>query len=86
MKQHRQQVRQLIEQIIKSGDVSGAMSQALSVVDEIFIQELQAMIEEARKQGDLERSSKLQQMVGGLAAGQRPARARVGGRIPGCAG
>jgi hypothetical protein len=69
---HRQQVRQLIEQILKAGDVSAAMSQALSVVDEVFVQELQAMIEEARKQGDLERSSKLQQMVGVLQQASAP--------------
>jgi hypothetical protein len=69
---HRQQVRQLIEQIIISGDVSGSMSQALNVVDEVFIQELQAMIEEARKGGDLDRSSKLQQMVAVLQQASAP--------------
>jgi hypothetical protein len=69
---HRQQVRQLIEQILKAGDINAAMSQALSVVDEVFIQELQVMIDEARKQGDLERSSKLQQMVGVLQQASAP--------------
>ena len=72
LEEHRQQMRQLIEQILKSSDISAAMSQALSVVDEIFIQELQQMVDEARKQGDLERSSKLQQMVGVLQQASSP--------------
>lgn len=72
LEEHRQQMRQLIEQILKASDISAAMSQALSVVDEIFIQELQQMVDEARKQGDLERSSKLQQMVGVLQQSSSP--------------
>jgi hypothetical protein len=63
MEAHRQQTRQLIDQILKASDIQAAMAQALGAVDETFIQELQSLLGEARQQGDLEKSSKLQQMV-----------------------
>jgi hypothetical protein len=70
--QHRQQTRQLIEQILGSGDVTAAMTQALSVVDETFIQEIQSMLEEARDQGDIEKSGKLKQMIDVLQQASAP--------------
>jgi hypothetical protein len=70
--QHRQQTRQLIEQILGSGDVTAAMTQALSVVDETFIQEIQSMLEEARDQGDIEKSGKLKQMIDVLQRASAP--------------
>lgn len=72
MEAHRQQTRQLIEQILQSGDIPGTMSQALGAVDETFIQELQGMLDEARQQGDLEKSGKLQQIVDVLQQASAP--------------
>jgi hypothetical protein len=72
MEAHRQQTRQLIEEILNSGDVTAAMAQALGVVDEAFIQELQTMLEETRAQGDLDKSSKLKQMVDVLQQASAP--------------
>jgi len=43
--------------------VAAAMEQTLVAVDEFFIQEVNQLLEEARKQGDLSRSSKLQKML-----------------------
>jgi hypothetical protein len=63
MEAHRQQTRQLIDQILKASDIAAATTQALGAVDEIFIQELQNQLDEAHKQGDLEMSAKLQQIV-----------------------
>ena len=72
MEAHRQQTRQLIEQILKTNDISAATSQALGAVDETFIQELQHLLDEARKQGDLEKSAKLQQIVDVLQQASAP--------------
>jgi hypothetical protein len=72
MEAHRQETRQLIEQILSAGDVTAAMSQALGVVDETFIQELQAMLDETRAQSDLDKSSKLKQMVDVLQQASAP--------------
>jgi hypothetical protein len=72
MEAHRQQTRQLIEEILNSGDVTAAMAQALGAVDEAFIQELQTMLEETRAQGDLDKSSKLKQMVDVLQQASAP--------------
>jgi hypothetical protein len=72
METHRQQTRQLIDQILKANDVSAATSQALGAVDEIFIQELQQLMDEARKNGDLEKSAKLQQIVDVLQQASAP--------------
>lgn len=63
MEAHRQQTRQLIGEILKASDVTAAMTQALGAVDETFIHELQTMLDEARQQGDLEQSGKLQKLV-----------------------
>lgn len=72
MEAHRQQTRQVIEQIITASDVTAAMSQALGAVDETFVQELQHLLDEARQQGNLEKSSKLQQMVDVLQQASAP--------------
>jgi hypothetical protein len=69
---HRQQTRQLIEQILGASDVTAAMTQALGAVDEIFIQELQSMLDETRAQGDFEKSGKLKQMIDVLQQASAP--------------
>lgn len=53
----------LVEAILKSENVGQAMIENLPAVDELFLQELQRIQEEARRQGDLEKLSKLQQIT-----------------------
>ena len=60
---HVKQIHQLIEVILQEDNVQEAMERSLSVVDEYFIRELDAMLQAARKRGDLEQSGKLQLMV-----------------------
>jgi hypothetical protein len=69
---HRQESRQVIDAIIQTDDIPAAMEQVLQGVDEIFVKELQSMLAEARKNGDLGRSAKLQQMVDYLQKASAP--------------
>ena len=58
-----EQIRQAIQSILQSPDIPQAMTRVLPNVDEIFMAELEQMLKEARKEGNLEQSSKLQQMI-----------------------
>jgi len=60
---HILEIRQLIDMILQAEDTNAAMSQSMPYVDEYFIQELNRLLEEARNQGDLEKSSKLGKMA-----------------------
>ncbi len=60
---HVQEVRQLIQAILDAEDVGEAMKQSLPAVDEYFAREVEQMLQAARRAGDLEQSSKLQQMI-----------------------
>jgi len=60
---HILEIRQLIDMILQAEDTNAAMSQSMPYVDEYFIQELNRILEEARNQGDLEKSSKLGKMA-----------------------
>lgn len=55
--------RQALEEIIQTADPIQTLEQNLGAVDEFFIQELNASLQAARQEGDLERSAKLQKMV-----------------------
>ncbi|HSO26603.1 MAG TPA: CpXC domain-containing protein [Anaerolineales bacterium] len=66
------EARDVIEQIVNAPDVAGTMQQALQVVDEFFVQELNAALEQSRQQGDLERSAKLRQMVDVIQSASAP--------------
>jgi hypothetical protein len=55
--------RQLLEQVLQSNEIKEAVHQIFPSVDEFFMQALQTEIESARKSGDLERSSKLQEVM-----------------------
>jgi len=59
----RKQIHQLIEAILKAPDLEQALSKALPALDEVFEQELESMLQEARTQGDLDRSGKLQKII-----------------------
>jgi len=60
---HIKQIRQLIEAILQSENIAQAMEQNLAAVDEYFMAEVSRMLDEARKNGDLEKSSKLQMIA-----------------------
>jgi hypothetical protein len=57
-----QQSRQLLNKILEAQDVDQAIAQSLPAVDDFFLQELNVALEAARKQGDLEKISKLQKV------------------------
>ncbi len=57
------QARQLLDKILESQDISESTAQSLPAVDDLFLRELNARMEAARKQGDLEKISKIQQVV-----------------------
>lgn len=58
-----QQSRKLLNAIVQSDDVEQAMMQSIPAVDEYFVQELNNLLDAARKQGDLEKTGKLQKIV-----------------------
>jgi hypothetical protein len=60
---HVQEQRSLINKILQETDVKNAMQNYLPAIDEYFIRELEQRLEDARKQGDLEKIGKLQDMV-----------------------
>ncbi len=60
---HRQESHELIEALLKTDRIEEAIGQVLPAIDEIFINELDAMLKEARSKGDFDRSGKLQQIA-----------------------
>lgn len=71
---HREQSRELVEAILQAEDIGEAIAQSMPAMDEVFSQEVEDMQKEARSKGDLERSSKLQQILDAIAqAAQAPA-------------
>ncbi len=74
MEEHRKQSHELIEAILETNEIDQAVAQALPAVDEIFMQELQDMLKEARDKGDLSRSGGLQKIIETLQkSAQQPA-------------
>jgi hypothetical protein len=59
----KQEARNLLADILNEEDIGEAMLQTLPAVDEFFLQELNAAIETARKEGDLEKLGKLQKII-----------------------
>jgi hypothetical protein len=57
------QIRQLLNKILEAEDVEDAIGQNISAVDELFMQELNAAMDAARKQGDLVKIGKLQKIL-----------------------
>ena len=56
------QAKKYLNTILQAADVKEAMTQNLSVVDEFFVQAFNEEMEAARKEGDLEKISKLKQL------------------------
>lgn len=65
---------QLLEQVLKEADVTAAIQQVLPEVDEFFIQALNSAFESARRNGDLERISKLQKVQEVLQQASQPSK------------
>jgi len=63
VEEHVRQTREGINKILQANDVAAAMEQTLAAVDEFFIREVNQLLEEARRQGDLAKSGKLQKML-----------------------
>jgi hypothetical protein len=55
--------RKLLETILSSPDIEKAVEQNLDQMDEFFNQVLKTALEDARQRGDLERSSKINQVI-----------------------
>jgi hypothetical protein len=58
-----QQAQQQVNSILQADDITEAMMQNLGVIDDFFIQELVRQQEQARAQGDLEKSAKVQEAL-----------------------
>lgn len=63
MEKRVQAARQLIKELLEEEDISEATMQSLPVIDDFFLQELNTVMEAARKQGDLEKLGRLQKIV-----------------------
>lgn len=62
----KQEAHRLIDELMKAEDIEKAIESNLGRVDEFMVQELNASLEEARRAGDLERSSKLGRIMEAL--------------------
>lgn len=56
------QARELLNHLLQAENLEEAMVQTLPAIDEIFIHELENALEAARKEGDLDKSAKLNKM------------------------
>lgn len=63
MEARAQQSRQLLHSILDASDIDQAATQSLPAMDEFFLQELDSLVENARKNGDLEQLARLQKVV-----------------------
>ncbi|MCK4978187.1 MAG: hypothetical protein KAS36_14730, partial [Anaerolineales bacterium] len=62
MEARANQAQQLLNSLLQAENIEEAMLQSLPAIDEFFIHELDAALETARKEGDLEKSAKLKGM------------------------
>jgi hypothetical protein len=62
MEARANQAQQLLNSLLQAENIEEAMLQSLPAIDEFFIHELDAVLEMARKEGDLEKSAKLKGM------------------------
>lgn len=57
------QISELLDRLVQEENISEATAQVLPTVDDMFLRVLDEKIETARKQGDIERSTKLQEIL-----------------------
>jgi hypothetical protein len=63
MEQRVNQMRAALDQIVKAPNTEEAVIQVLPLIDDLFMQELDAMLSQARSQGDFEKSAKLNKIM-----------------------
>jgi hypothetical protein len=63
VERRRVRAKQLLDQVLASPDIAQALEQNLAAVDDFFLAELNASLEVARQAADLEKISKLQQII-----------------------
>lgn len=63
LRQRREVARRNLDALLGADDLEAALQANLGVVDEYFLEVLTAALEEARNEGNLERSAKLQQVL-----------------------
>lgn len=63
MAQRVEQVQKALDQILKAPQLEEAVIQALPIIDDLFLQEVDKLLAQARSQGDLEKSAKLKKIV-----------------------
>ena len=63
MAQRVEQVQKALDQIVKAPQLEEAVIQALPIIDDLFLQEVEKLLAQARSQGDLEKSAKLKKIV-----------------------
>lgn len=68
----REATRQLLDSIVKAPNVEEAVLENLGAIDQYFVDLLGQELEAARKAGDLERSVKLQQIMGVIEKASAP--------------
>ena len=66
------QAKQLLEALLKADDITATTLKNLQAVDDLFVQQLNAEMEEARKNGDLDRIGKLQKVLAALQQASTP--------------
>ncbi len=55
--------RQMVEKVLQAEDVEKALREAAPYIDEVFLSLLEEALQEARKQGDLQRSARINQVL-----------------------
>lgn len=60
---HVREIQKLIQSMLQAKDVKAEVMRYASVIDDYFVSEVNALLTEARKQGNLEKSSKLGQIL-----------------------
>lgn len=66
MGERMQAASQLLEKVLQAQNVEEALMENLGAVDDFFLQEVNRNLDAAHKQGNLERSAKLQQIIAAL--------------------
>lgn len=72
MEARKAQSQELLSALLEEEDITGATQQSLPLVDDLFIQVLNAELAAARQNSDLDRLGKLQKVVGVLQQASQP--------------
>jgi hypothetical protein len=66
------QTKKILDEILKQPDIQKTVEENLDAIDEFFVQVVNAEMNQARQEGDLERIQKLQQVIGVLQKASAP--------------